>query len=71
MEERILRVSGMSCSGCEQRFVTVLSRIEGVVRSSADHTTGEVRVVLDPGRNSEEAISDAIERAGYAVVRHG
>lgn len=68
METLVLQVSGMSCSGCEQRIATVLSRVDGVVRSSADHTTGAVRVVLDPARNSEQAVSDAIEQAGYQVV---
>ncbi|MGH2762571.1 MAG: heavy-metal-associated domain-containing protein [Thermoleophilaceae bacterium] len=70
METLVLQVTGMSCSGCEQRIATVLSRLDGVVRSSADHTTGDVRVVLDTARNSEEAVSDAIRQAGYQVIGH-
>ena len=68
METLTLHVAGMSCTGCEQRISAVLSRLDGVVRSSADHTTGDVLVVLDPARTSEQAAADAIERAGYRVV---
>ena len=70
VETLVLQVMGMSCTGCEQRIAMVLSHLDGVLRSSADHATGAVRVVLDPARNSEQAVSDAIEQAGYQVVGH-
>ena len=69
MKEVKLQVKGMSCSGCEQRIQKVLARIEGVVRSAADHQAEEVRVVFDPNRTSEEALRLSIEQAGYEVSR--
>ena len=48
METVVLRVSGMACSGCEQRISSVLRRVEGVREVSADHRTGVVRVRVGP-----------------------
>ena len=68
MEEVQLRVGGMSCTACEQRIERALGRVEGVVRSSADHQAGQVRVVFDPARTSEQTVRGCIERAGYGVL---
>ena len=62
-----LKVSGMTCTGCEQRIAKALSRLEGVVRSTANHQTGQVRVVFDATRTSEQPVRSAIEQAGYEV----
>jgi len=62
-----LKVSGMTCTGCEQRIAKVLSRLQGVVRSTANHQTGQVRVVFDAARTSEGAVRSTIEQAGYEV----
>lgn len=67
MEQLELKVSGMTCTGCEQRIAKALSRLEGVVRSTANHETGQVRVVFDPARTSERAVRSTIEQAGYEV----
>lgn len=67
MKEVKLQVKGMSCSGCEQRIQKVLARVEGVVRSAADHHAGEVRVMFDPNRTSEQVVRSSIEQAGYEV----
>jgi copper chaperone CopZ len=67
MEQLELKVSGMTCTGCEQRIATALSRLEGVVRSTANHQTGQVRVVFDAARTSERAVRSTIEQAGYEV----
>lgn len=67
MEQLELKVSGMTCTGCEQRVATALARLEGVVRSTANHQTGQVRVAFDAAQTSEQAVRWAIERAGYEV----
>ncbi len=69
MEQLVIDVKGMTCTGCEQRISKVLATLEGVVRSSASHQTGEVRVVFDATRTSEEAVRARIEQAGYEVSR--
>lgn len=67
MDQVQLRVSGMTCTACEQRIQKALSRVDGVVRSSADHQAGQVRVVFDAARTSERAVRATIEQAGYEV----
>lgn len=67
MQQLELTVSGMTCTGCEQRIAKALARLEGVVRSTANHQTGQVRVVFDATRTSERAVRLTIERAGYEV----
>lgn len=67
MEQVQLRVSGMSCAGCERRIEKALARVDGVLRTSADHRAGQVRVVFDAARTSERAVRSTIEQAGYEV----
>ncbi len=69
MEEHVLKVSGMTCEGCEQRIGAALASLPGVRPSAADHRSGEVRVVCDPERTSAAEIRDVVVRAGYQVAR--
>ena len=69
MQQVDLGVTGMTCRACEQRIENALTRIEGVVRSAADHRAARVRVMFDPARTSEDAVRSCIERAGYAVAQ--
>lgn len=68
MEQVQLRVSGISCAACEQRIEKALSRVDGVVRSAADHRNGHVLVVFEPARTSEESVRACIQQAGYEVL---
>ncbi len=69
MEQLVLRVTGMGCTGCEQRIQKALARLEGVRNSTADHRSGEVRVVFDPSRTAPEAVRACIVQSGYEVSR--
>ncbi len=68
MEQLELRVTGMTCTACEQRIQRALAQVEGVVRSAADHRAARVKVVFDPARTSAETVQSRIEQAGYEVV---
>lgn len=70
-EQFEFQVSGMSCSGCEERIGTALRRLDGVTRSSADHESGQVRVAGDPAQMSATAIRARIEEMGYGVADDG
>ncbi len=67
MKQLDLKVTGMDCASCERRIQTTLSQLDGVVRSSADHQSGDVTVVIDPARASEGGVLDALEQAGFKV----
>jgi len=66
MAEVTLKIEGMSCQHCVMSVKKAVDSLEGV--SSSDVEIGSARVVYDEGRVSEEAIRDAINRAGYRVV---
>lgn len=67
MEQSLLNVSGMSCSGCEQRIAKVLKQLDGVFKAEANYESGEVRIIFDISKTSEPSIRDAIAQAGYKV----
>lgn len=66
-----LTVTGMSCTGCEQRIDTALRRLDGVGRVVADHRTGTVVVDFDPGAVDEATITARLADAGYDVTATG
>lgn len=59
----------MSCSGCENRVKAALSRIEGVIKTEADHRSGRVDVRADAARVTEEDVKERIRAAGYGIAR--
>ncbi|CAN5351164.1 hypothetical protein BH20ACT9_BH20ACT9_04200 [soil metagenome] len=67
-QQLILQVSGMTCSGCENRIDNALARLDGVRRSSADRGSGQVRVLFDPAQVPAETVRSRIEQVGYTVT---
>ncbi len=67
INQLVLQVGGMTCTGCEARVGKVLSRLDGVRSATADHQAGEVRVVFDPDQTSPAFIGAAITGAGYEI----
>lgn len=63
--ESTIKVTGMDCTGCENRVKTAVSRLEGVIRADADFRRGQVDVRFDPERLSEDDIKERIRAAGY------
>jgi copper chaperone CopZ len=68
MEELELRVNGMTCTACERRIERALARVDGVMRSGADHRAARVKVVFDPARTSAQIVQARIKQAGYEVA---
>lgn len=69
MTTRILRVPDMSCGHCEMSVQEALDELDGVERSKADHTTGEVELTYNADRVTDENLREAIEEAGYSLRR--
>lgn len=57
-----LRVTGMTCDGCEDIVETALEMADGVESASADRDTNEVTVEGDAGT---EALVEKVRLAGY------
>ena len=68
-EELTLKVTGMTCGGCESAIRRVLSMVDGVTAATASHQDERVTVSYDPHKASREKIVGAIEMAGYSVAR--
>ena len=69
MTERLrLRVTGMTCGGCENAVRRAVAKLDGVREVSASHKDERVEVVCEEGRADRTAITKAIEAIGYTVV---
>jgi copper ion binding protein len=68
METVTLRVTGMTCGGCENAVKRALGRLEGVTAVEASHAQQSVSVTFDPGKATLDAIKERIGAAGYRVV---
>ena len=66
MNETTIKITGMSCSGCENRVQNALKNIEGIEEVEADHTTGMVKVT-SKSEVSEDAIKEKLTNLGFEV----
>lgn len=63
-----LRVTGMTCSGCENAVQMTLRQLKGVHAVQASHGQESVDVTYDTGHLTPERIRQAIEDLGYHVA---
>lgn len=66
MEELVLKVEGMHCSGCENRVKNALEQIDGIEEVKASHEDGEVVITLSHEVSMAE-VKEAIEDLGFEV----
>ena len=62
-----IKVKGMHCEECNSAIVGQVKKVAGVRSVVADYKSGTANVTFDAG-TSMEAISKAIEKAGYEVL---
>jgi copper chaperone len=68
MTQRVtLRVSGMTCGGCENAIERVLGQVKGVDEVVASHVAGTVDVTYDGDQTTPAAFKQKIEGLGYSV----
>jgi copper chaperone len=68
METLTLKVTGMTCGGCENAVKRGLARLEGIGDVSASHVESKVEVTYDPARVSPAEIKARIGAIGYTVA---
>jgi copper chaperone CopZ len=68
MDTLTLKVTGMTCGGCENAVKRGLARLDGVSEVTASHAGAQVAVTFDPGRVSPDEIKARISAMGYSVV---
>jgi len=67
METLQLKVSGMTCGGCERSVQNALTSHKGVASAKADRSAGTVAVEFDPAVIQRAALEKAITAAGFQV----
>ena len=61
-----LKVTGMTCSGCEAAVKLAAKQIEGVTDAKASYAKGTAEVTYNPTKTAPDAIAKAIaQKTGY------
>lgn len=64
-----IRISGMSCTGCENRVENVLKNIENVESVNANYNTGIVEIVTNNIKDLDiDMIKETLEDLGYDIL---
>ena len=59
-------IEGMSCGHCVGAVRKALTEVDGVIVEQV--AVGSATVTYDPAKTSLDAVSKAVEKAGYAVI---
>jgi len=61
-----LKVSGMTCAGCEAAVRLAARSVEGVKDAKVNYAKGNAEVTYDPAKTTPEAIAKVItEKSGF------
>lgn len=61
-----VKVTGMTCSGCEAAVKLAAKKVNGVKDAKANYAKGTAEVTYDPAKTGPDAIATAIaEKTGY------
>ena len=64
-----IRISGMSCTGCENRVENILKNIENVESVNANYNTGIVEIETNDIKNLNiDVIKETLEDLGYDIL---
>jgi len=68
IQRAILKVNGMTCTGCENAITRVLRQVRGVDEVVASREEGTVDVTYDGDETTPATVRQKIEGLGYRVV---
>ena len=64
-----IKISGMSCTGCENRVENVLKNIENIESVNANYNTGIVEIETNNIKDLDiDIIKKALEDLGYDIL---
>lgn len=64
-----IRISGMSCTGCENRVENILKNIENVESVNANYNNGIVEIETNDIKNLNiDVIKETLEDLGYDIL---
>jgi len=62
------KISGMTCSGCEEHVYQEVSKLTGIIHSTVSYENGNAIIEFDQAQTDTEEIEKAIEKTGYSVT---
>ena len=65
METLNIKVGGMTCGGCVRSVTNILTALPGMEKAEVDLAKAMATVTFDPAKLDRNAITDAVESAGY------
>ncbi|WP_040286266.1 heavy metal translocating P-type ATPase [Sporosarcina koreensis] len=68
MEEKTLKINGMTCAACANRIEKGLSKMEGVDSANVNFALESTTVRYDPEKANVRDFTEKIEKLGYGVV---
>ena len=64
-----IRISGMSCTGCENRVENILKNIKNVESVNANYNTGIVEIETNDIKNLDiDVIKETLKDLGYDIL---
>ena len=62
------KISGMTCTGCEEHVNHEVNKLNGIVNSKASYENGNAIIEFDSTKTNETEIEKAINSTGYKVT---
>jgi len=66
---RIIWIEGMSCNHCAAAVTKELQAVDGVLSATVDLEKKTATVEVDDPALADAALREAVEEAGYEVIR--
>ncbi|HEL9634376.1 TPA: copper-translocating P-type ATPase [Streptococcus suis] len=70
MQKENIRIAGMTCASCAMTVEKAVGKLEGVEEASVNLATEKLSVSFDENVLSLSDIGQAVEKAGYGLVRN-
>lgn len=70
MQKENIRIAGMTCASCAMTVEKAVGKLEGVEEASVNLATEKLSVSFDENLLSLSDIGQAVEKAGYGLVRN-
>lgn len=64
-KQTVIKIGGMSCSGCSNAVQKVIENQEGVTKATVDLENETALIIHQPDSVSADDFKQAIENAGY------
>jgi P-type Cu+ transporter len=68
MDNKILKIEGMTCAACAKAVERASKKLEGVSEANVNLATEKLNISYDSSKVSLEDIQNAVEKAGYKAL---